>query len=148
MRSLKNRQVEARVIVLREASRQMKGVESWIGYFRNAFGMSLKQFAAKLGVSYTAAQSLEKGEKEGGITLRSLRRAAEAMNCELVYAFVPRESVDKICTDQARRKARKIIDDTNLHMELEDQGVSKEEVKTQFDELVQKIKESKKLWDE
>ena len=41
-------------------------------------------------VTPPAVRSFEKAEAEDRITLASLRRTAEAMDCELIYALVPR----------------------------------------------------------
>jgi len=125
----------------------MKGVDSWIGYFRKALGMTLSQLAARMELSYTAARELEQGEMSDRITLRSLKRAAGALNCELVYAFVPRSGLDEMRENQARAKARSILKRARLQMEMEDQAVSRDEEEKLFEELVQKIKASKKLWE-
>jgi hypothetical protein len=44
----------------------------------------------------------ENAEERGSITLASLRRAAEAMDCELVYFVAPRESVARTYAGLAR----------------------------------------------
>ena len=147
MRPLIQRQIDQRILALQESARSMKGVDSWIGYFRKALGMTLSQLAARMELSYTAARELEQGEMSDRITLRSLKRAAGALNCELVYAFVPRSGLDEMRENQARAKARSILKRARLQMEMEDQAVSKKEEEKLFEELVQKIKASKKLWE-
>ena len=42
----------------------------------------------------------------GGIRLASLRRAAEALDCTLVYAFIPNESLE----GTVRRQAQSVMD--------------------------------------
>ena len=42
-----------------------------------------------MGVTQPTVQRLELSEAEGAIQLKSLRRAAEALDCDLVYALVP-----------------------------------------------------------
>jgi hypothetical protein len=42
---------------------------------------------------------------DGSIRLSTLRRVAAALNCELLYAFVPNEPLEDMVRRQARRKA-------------------------------------------
>jgi transcriptional regulator with XRE-family HTH domain len=49
--------------------------------------------AAKTGVRRQSYAQFENAEERGSISIASLRRAAEAMDCELVYYVLPRESV-------------------------------------------------------
>jgi transcriptional regulator with XRE-family HTH domain len=46
--------------------------------------------ADALGCKRQACAQLERSEARGAISLYSLRKAAAAMDCELVYALVPR----------------------------------------------------------
>jgi len=79
----------------------------WIRAIRDALGMSAMDLATRLGVSGPAVRSLEEKERTGGIRLDSLRRAAEAMDCTLVYAFIPNDSLEST----VRRQARWILDE-------------------------------------
>jgi predicted DNA-binding mobile mystery protein A len=55
--------------------------------------MGVAQLAKRLGVTPAAVVQLEKRELAGTVTLESLRKAAEALDCELVYALVPKTSL-------------------------------------------------------
>lgn len=57
---------------------------------REALFLSMRTVARRLGVHFSSYQAHEKAEAEGRITLESLRRCAEAMDCELVYAIRPK----------------------------------------------------------
>ena len=72
---------------------------------RDALGMSSYQLAKRAGFSPTRVRQFEAEEVAGWIRLANLRRAAEAMNCRLVYAFVPNEPLDDIVFRQAYSKA-------------------------------------------
>jgi transcriptional regulator with XRE-family HTH domain len=50
----------------------------------------LADLAQRLGNSPPAVRSFEQAEAEDRITLASLRRAAAAMGCEVIYVLVPR----------------------------------------------------------
>jgi predicted DNA-binding mobile mystery protein A len=62
------------------------------------------QLATRLDVRPQTVEALEKSEASGSIQLGTLRRAAEAMGCTLVYALVPNSSLE----DAVNRRARKI----------------------------------------
>lgn len=62
----------------------------WIASIREALGLTLGQIGQKIRTSRQAVQQLEKAEDGDRITLAALRRAAEAMGCELVYVLVPK----------------------------------------------------------
>jgi predicted DNA-binding mobile mystery protein A len=67
--------------------------------------MSGSELSKRLGVSYARVGQLERGEVDGSIGLSTLRRVAQALNCELLYVFVPNEPLEDMVRRQARRKA-------------------------------------------
>lgn len=101
----------------------------WIRAIREALGMTREQLGARMfsgrdgkqGISISAVQSLEKQESAKGVTIASLERAAEAMNCSLVYALVPRESLDDMVKSRAYAVAKKMSSGTAQTMKLEAQ---------------------------
>ncbi|GAB5561912.1 MAG: hypothetical protein SynsKO_35590 [Synoicihabitans sp.] len=66
-------------------------VHGWLRAVREALGLSRSRIAATLNVSVPTIQNYEKREKTDSITLASMRKAAAAMDCELVLAIVPRD---------------------------------------------------------
>jgi predicted DNA-binding mobile mystery protein A len=58
----------------------------WIVAIRQALGMTTTQMAQRLGVSQSNIVQMEMAESEGRIKLETLKRAAEALNCTLLYA--------------------------------------------------------------
>jgi predicted DNA-binding mobile mystery protein A len=81
-----------------------------------------------MGVTRARVNNAEQGELSGGITLKSMQTAAEAMGCRFVYAIVPPETVDDIVSAQARKKALAIVGRASGHMALEDQALSNEKI--------------------
>ena len=79
----------------------------WIRTIRDALGMSSRQLAARMGLSQPAVSQLERSEVAGRIRLDSLRRAAAALECELVYALVPRVALEETLDTRARALARR-----------------------------------------
>ena len=122
--------------------------EGWIRTIRAALGMSVRQMAERIGVTQQSASRLETNEAEDSITLKSLRKAAEAMDCKLVYALVPHEgSLQRMVEKQALKKAKAIVEPVDHTMQLEAQGVGDAEAKIQelADELAGNL--NSKLWD-
>ena len=76
----------------------------WIKAIREALGMTAEQLARRMGVVQSRVSTLEKAERTGTPSLKTLREAAEAMNCTLVYAIVPTSTLDDIIRDQAARR--------------------------------------------
>lgn len=79
------------------------------------------QFAKRLGVSPQSADALEKSEATGSIKLETLRRAAEALDCTLVYALVPNTSLHEMVRGRARRIALHDLERAAHSMKLEAQ---------------------------
>jgi predicted DNA-binding mobile mystery protein A len=94
----------------------------WISSVREALGITLDQIGKHIGSSRQAVQQLERAEARDRITLGALRRAAEAMGCELVYALVPKsgtfaELAERPVRDRAARDVKSVMHT----MMLEDQ---------------------------
>jgi len=79
----------------------------WIAEIREALGMTCGDLALRLGVTAAAISMIEKAEATESIKLKSLRRAAKALDCTLVYALVPRRPLEKIIEHKRRRIAAK-----------------------------------------
>ncbi len=120
----------------------------WLASIRNTIGMSSRQMAERMGISQQSASKLEKNEIDNSITLKSLRKAAEAMDCKLVYAIVPNDgNLEDLLKKQALKKAREIVVSVDRTMQLEDQRVGNLEAKIQetSDILLRDV--YSKLWD-
>jgi predicted DNA-binding mobile mystery protein A len=88
--------------------------------------MTAAQLAERMGVSQPRIIALEHAEAEGAVTLKSLKRAAEALNCRLVYAFVPNAPLEQVVRDRARVVASERLADVEHGMRLENQATSRE----------------------
>lgn len=95
----------------------------WVKTIREALGMSAAQLAARLGISRAAVYKLEDRESGRNITLQQLDKAAEALDCKLLYAVVPRRSLEQTIRDRARQKAELQLRSANASMGLEAEGV-------------------------
>ena len=122
----------------------------WIKAIRTAIGMSMQQLGNKLNVSKQGIMDIEKREKVGSITIKSLREIARAMDMQLVYGFVPNDgSLDALIKKRATELASQIVMRTANNMKLEDQANSQRRIKTAIKERAAAIKNEmpKILWD-
>lgn len=62
----------------------------WLRAIREATGISAGELGRILGVSRQLPLQFERAEADDSITLRSLRSVAAALDCDLVYALIPR----------------------------------------------------------
>lgn len=75
-----------------EAARSRIGdARGWLRTVRQVESVPLKKLAGSLGVLKREVLRLEVAEENGQITLRRMREVAQAMDCELVYAFLAKE---------------------------------------------------------
>ena len=128
----------------------MAPARGWIHGIRTTLKMSFRQFGSRLGITAQSAQEIEDREKNGNISLKSLKEVAQALDMRLIYGFVPRDgSLEKTLEKQAMLVARKIVMRTDNTMNLEDQRVSKERVEKAVRELADEIKREmpRYLWD-
>lgn len=92
----------------------------WIKSIRQALGMTQTELATILGVNQKSVHQLESSEVLRKIQLDSLERAAEALDCELVYALLPRKTLQSRYEAQAQKLAREQIANVESNMILED----------------------------
>jgi predicted DNA-binding mobile mystery protein A len=113
--------------------------EGWIRTLRKALGMSSPQLAVRLDISKSQASQMERMEAEDRITIKQLRRVADALDCDLHYALVPRQSVTEVIRDRAKLKARKLVDKTDVQMKLEAQQLSDKMLQQQINSEVEHL---------
>jgi predicted DNA-binding mobile mystery protein A len=122
----------------------------WIRAIRDGLGMTGAQLAARMRVKQPTVAEFERSEAEGRITLATLERAAQALGCKLVYAFVPENSIETTVNERARAVARKRLALVGQTMRLEDQELDSEAEAWQLERLTQHLltHEARSLWQE
>jgi len=122
----------------------------WLKAVREALGLTVRQLAARLGAVPSRVTAIEQAEVTGSTTIKTLREAAEAMDCVFVYAIVPRTSLNDIVRKQAEMLAEAEL--TRLHhtMRLENQSLQEADLKHARERLVQSFLNGppRRLWDE
>jgi predicted DNA-binding mobile mystery protein A len=122
--------------------------ESWIGYIRRALQMTLKDLGNRLEVNPSAIAQAERNELSGKISLGRLRKIANAMDCDLVYAFIPKgqdKTIQSITLSHALLKAELLLKEADLHMELEDQKVN-QSLEERIHQLAKKLIDRGEVW--
>lgn len=113
---------------------------------REALGMSARDLAGRMGVADSTVVRLEASERAGTVQLNSLRRAADALGCDLVYALVPRRPLDEIVQEQARRQAVKVLASVHHTMLLEDQVPADSAMRDLLDDTITEQVDRPGLW--
>ena len=140
------RRLDTRLRRLRPLVDEPRPHRGWIRAIRDALGMSSTELAKRIGVSQQAVVSLEQSEVDYTAKLETLRSAAEALDCQLVYALVPRTSLNDAVIAQARRKAARLLTPVVHHSRLEDQSIADDDTAAQVDELAQQFVDRRGLW--
>jgi predicted DNA-binding mobile mystery protein A len=154
-RQLERSRLDGQLAPLRTAQRKdafRRPRRGWVRALRDAIGMNGRQLAERMGIARSHLAQLEDGELRGATSLRTMERAAAALGCEFVYAFVPKggTSLEAMLHERARKVAADLVQRVGTSMALEAQGVEdskvrKKEVDRVAAELVRTL--GRGLWD-
>ncbi|MBU6213543.1 MAG: mobile mystery protein A [Actinomycetales bacterium] len=141
--------LDPRLARAREAAATMSVPrDGWIRTLRTALGMSAGNLAARMGTAESTVLRMETSETRAAIRLDTLRRAAEALDCDLVYALVPRRGLAETVQAQAERRAAMSLAPVQHTMELEAQTVPASLTEDLFRQEVEAWQRRPGLWDE
>ena len=121
---LQLQQMDALLGAWKAAQLSARPKSGWVCAVRESLGMSASAFARRLGMTHAGVRKLESAEASDAITLASLRKLAQALDCELHYALVPRTSLAQQLQDRAQAVAKERLLPMAHSMALEDQAVS------------------------
>lgn len=112
--------------------------------------MTARQLAARMRVAPSRIPAIEQAEVSGATTLRTLRHAAAAMDCALVYAFVPVRSLDDIVRARATQKAQEDVSRLDHTMRLENQALLTSDLRAERERTIDRIVSGslRGLWDD
>jgi len=124
--------------------------KGWIRAIRDALSMSARQLANRLGLSQQAISRIEQDELVGSVTVKTLQRVAQSLDCVFVYGFVPRSSLESTIRQQAQRVAVKRLGKVAQTMALEDQALGQRENQKILIGLVENMTNNppSNLWEE
>ena len=124
-KSLQLQQLDSKTLKFAPLAEVVMPPTGWIKAIRTALGMSMQQLASRLNITKQGVMDIERREKDGSITIKSLRTIAQAMDMRLVYGFVPNDgSLEALIEKRATELATRIVMRTAATMKLEDQSVS------------------------
>ena len=142
------RHLDARFRRLRSLAGEPRPHKGWIRAVRDAIGMSSAELGARVGVSQQRAIQMEQSEVQDAITLGTLRRAADGLDCDLVYVLVPRASLEEMVEEQAHTKAIPHLGPIAHHSRLENQESAPDDQAAQLDQLAAHFVDRRGLWAE
>jgi predicted DNA-binding mobile mystery protein A len=122
----------------------------WVRAVRNALGLSLKQLGEIMNISAQSVGEIEKREREGTISLKSLDNAAKVFGLRLNYGFYnPDKNLEEFIEFKAKKLAIKIVMRAHKTMQLEDQDNSKRRLQKAIKEKTIELINNKPgiLWD-
>ena len=119
--------------------------QGWLKTIREFLGMTTTQLAKRLEISQPRIVAMEKNERN--IKISTMERIADVLNCDFSYAFVPRENIDDIIYNQAKKKAQKILNKVNKNMGLENQLAKTDDL---LKDIIEELLDGNisRLWDE
>ena len=122
----------------------------WVRAVRTALGMTQAQLARRMAIARQNVASLEPNELNGNVTLSRLARAAEELGCELRYVLVPKQPLEEIVANQARRRAEQKLGRVNRSQALEASAMSADSLSNTVADLARELEMNRAadLWDE
>jgi predicted DNA-binding mobile mystery protein A len=149
-RWLRLRQLDDALAPLKALKRISPPATGWIREIREALGMRTADLGKRSGWAQSTVPAIEKNEAEGRITIETLQKAARALDCEFVYAFVPHGSLEETKRERINEVATQKLRRVRRTMALEGQEVGKSVEEEQFADLVQQLslQPPSSLWSE
>jgi predicted DNA-binding mobile mystery protein A len=140
--------IDERVLTLKPEDRFKPPPKGWVRAMRDALAMTGVQFAKRLRIRPQSVEALEKSEANGSIQLKTLRRAAEALDCKLVYALVPNTSLETVVRERARKIAMRDLGRVAHTMKLEAQGTEDDKLEERIEAYIRDVLKERDLWNE
>jgi predicted DNA-binding mobile mystery protein A len=140
--------LDERLLLLKPEDRFRPPPKGWIRAIRDALSMTGVQFGRRLAIKPQSVEALEQSEASGTIQLKTLRRAAEALDCTLVYALVPNDSLAGAVAARARKIALRDLGRVAHTMKLEAQETADGATDERIDAYIRDNVKERDLWDE
>jgi predicted DNA-binding mobile mystery protein A len=140
--------LDERLAGLKPVDRLRPPPKGWIRAIRDALGMTGVQLANRIGVRPQTVEAIEKSEASGSIQLSTLRRAAEALDCTLVYGLVPNSSLEEAVNQRARKIAIRDLKRVAHTMKLEAQETGDAGMEERVEHYIRFVINDRDLWNE
>ena len=129
---------------------EIKPDNGWVNAIRVSIKMSLRQLGERLHITPQGVRDLEKREKEGAITINTLREVGRVLEMDLVYGFISRHnSLEDMIEERAREIAEEDVLKTRQTMQLDNSRKSENDIKKAIQQKTYEIssKMPSNLWD-
>jgi len=147
-RALALKNLEARLQPLRAAPPAVPA-RGWLRAIRDALGMTTRQMAKRLDVAPSRINALEKAELQGAASLKTLREAAEALDCALVYAIVPKLPLEALVRARATSRVETELARLDHSMRLENQALTADDLAGERSRMIAALEQKPgRLWDD
>lgn len=139
--------IDARLDEMKLAAQSLRRPRhGWIRAIRQSLGMSSTDLAKRLGIGVSSVSRLEQSEVDKTIKLETLEKVAEQLGCEVIYALVPRQELEKTINEKALQIATEHAVETQKSMSLEDQRIDSTVLEKLIAKEAQNLIGSKRLW--
>ena len=139
------RRLDQRLVGLDLGQRPPRG---WVRAIREALGMTTAELGQRMGLTQSRVSQIERSEELGSIRLDTLERAAQALNCQVRYVFVPNEPLEQMVQRQARLRAQAEVDAVTHTMALEDQIPEPGVLDSLVQEMAERFVDERHLWEQ
>lgn len=136
---LRLEQLQATMSAFADMVKRPRPSRGWLKLIREALGRTERQQAQRLGISGPTLHKSEQSEADDRITLGQLRKLADGLDCELVYALVPRRPLTDMVEERARAIAIEEVGGVAHTMSLEDQRPGAERLRKQVDRRTEEL---------
>ena len=143
-------QLDRSFAALGPLSASVRPPKGWVRAIRDALGMTTAQLARRLDVSQPRIVELEKSEVSGGVALKTLQRAAQALGCRLVYVLVPERPLAETLRERAETIADRRATGVRHTMSLEGQSAhgAAAEMRLRQKLIDELLRRPARLWDD
>ena len=107
--------------------------------------MTQSILAKAASLDQTTVHQIEKRESAGKVTIQTMRKIAAAMDCEFVYAIIPKQDLTEFLKKKALAKAARIVREADVHMALEDQRVT-EDIEERIERVAEDLLAKGDIW--
>ena len=128
---------------LEKTFKHLRGVNipsaGWVKTIRKALGMNSEQLAKRCKVSRQRINEIERDEIAKKTTIETIEKVAQQLECDFVYALVPKSKISNIVEKQARRKAIQQMESSPHTMSRERQETKTKSNKKQLKLLIKDL---------
>jgi predicted DNA-binding mobile mystery protein A len=139
LNQLRLEQLQSSLGAYADLTKRQAPPRGWLKLIRQAMGLTERQQAERLGIAGSTLHKSEQSEADERITLAQLRKLADGLDCQLVYALVPRRPLSEVVHGRARAIALEEVGGVAHTMGLEDQRPGDERLRKQVERRTEEL---------